>query len=61
MRGEESSRVREFIYLRRCLMENDSDSKCITDQLKKGRHRERNYKGIEEGGDNTVYMAKFPW
>ena len=58
--GEKIERVKEFRYLGRILIEDDDDSRCIEDQLKRARSRWwRMAKLLKREGANTFQMGRF--
>ena len=60
IQGEEIEKVKEFEYLGRILTDNDDDTKCIDNALKKAR-RQWNCIGkmLKREGANAVTMGKF--
>ena len=58
--GKKLQRVREFCYLGRIFTENDDDSKCIQENLRKARKRWASVgKILKTEGANSKVMAKF--
>ena len=58
--GKKLQRVKEFCYLGRIFTENDDDTKCIQDNLKKARKRWACVgKILKTEGVNSKIMAKF--
>ena len=58
--GEKIERVKEFRYLGRILTEDDDDSRCIEDQLKKARSIWwRMAKLLKREGANPLQMGRF--
>ena len=58
--GKELDRVREFRYLGRILCDNDSDTKCIKDNLNRARARWNSVaKILKREGASAVCMGKF--
>ena len=58
--GEKIERVKEFRYLGRILTEDDDDSRCIEDQLKRARSRWwRMAKLLKREEVNSLYMGRF--
>ena len=60
MNGKKLQRVKQFCYLGRIFTENDDDSTCIQENLKKARKRwNRVGKILKTEGANPKVMAKF--
>ena len=58
--GAQIERLKEFRYLGRILTENDDDSRCIQDQLKKARSRWwRMANLLKREGANPFQMGRF--
>ena len=58
--GEKIERVKEFRYLERILKEDDDDSRCIEDRLKRSRSRYwRIAKLLKREGPNSFQMGRF--